>query len=177
MRSVYRYFGLVCSFPMTYGPRISRLHSAHPPQVMIEQCRELDIAIARTRPSAEQLAALAAARAARDPRTFTRASTNASTSSAAGAGGIGGGGGGPAGAGLQQPGGTPGPLAMTQPYTPGAAVAGAPGANNNAAGNMFGMTGTAAAAAGAAMLEKFGKQVRAECPRACLACLLLPGWG
>eukprot|EP00198_Chlamydomonas_reinhardtii_P010960 XP_001700297.1 predicted protein [Chlamydomonas reinhardtii] len=128
-------------------------------QVMIEQCRELDIAIARTRPSAEQLAALAAARAARDPRTFTRASTNASTSSAAGAGGIGGGGGGPAGAGLQQPGGTPGPLAMTQPYTPGAAVAGAPGANNNAAGNMFGMTGTAAAAAGAAMLEKFGKQV------------------
>ncbi|GFR51195.1 hypothetical protein Agub_g13542 [Astrephomene gubernaculifera] len=46
-------------------------------QVLIEQCRELDIAIARTRITSDHLA-LQAARGARDPRTLVRPASSAS---------------------------------------------------------------------------------------------------
>ncbi|EFJ45105.1 hypothetical protein VOLCADRAFT_94600 [Volvox carteri f. nagariensis] len=120
-------------------------------QVLIEQCRELDIAIARTRPTSDQ-AALQLARGSRDPRTMVRPGAGASNAALASVNG-------PGGSALQLQAPAPG---TGTPYAGNTGGSTSSTCGTSATGNSSSFftagLGTRNNTAGA-MFEKFGKQV------------------
>jgi hypothetical protein len=118
--------------------------------VLVEQCRELDIAIARTRPTSDQVA-LQLARGIRDPRTLVRPGATASQSTLPGASGV-------AAGGFQLQAAAPtggSPFAgNTGGSNSSASASGAPGVTNFFAAGL-GTRGNT----GGTMFEKIGKQV------------------
>ncbi|GIL81031.1 hypothetical protein Vretimale_9264 [Volvox reticuliferus] len=120
-------------------------------QVLIEQCRELDIAIARTRPTSDQVA-LQLARGSRDPRTMVRPGTAGSNTGMPSVGGTGGGS-------LQLQGTVPG---NSTPYAgnTGGSTSSSYGAGATGSSSTFFPAGIGARGNTAgAMFEKIGKQV------------------
>ncbi|GLC42427.1 hypothetical protein PLESTB_001097500 [Pleodorina starrii] len=114
-------------------------------QVLIEQCRELDIAIARTRPTTDQVA-MQLARGSRDPRTMVRPVSNTGLASAGGA----------VGGCLQGP--LPGGANPYAGNTGGGTTSGSSSAAANSSSFFAAGMGARGNTAGA-MFEKFGKQV------------------